>query len=269
MRTDHRGPYFVCSAQKCTVWNADANSSAEISTTVINDVWATHQVLNRGCCWVLGRSAKRAFLLRGLTNAGATYTKKKRVQTWSETGHTQMLPCFCKSLDVITVSKKEKKAGRWDVSRSRNSNCQISHRLIRLILLKLNWQIVLLQCVCVFDMFFWVFFFFYNCTDIERSGLNGIDRSKASCFLSFSLRTIPAACYYLHTEQCSSDFDSEGTSIVRAGSVQVNKQETTVTPRRRRSVAEAIDIFLKTFPKFGASINTQSQFAISSKSQQE
>lgn len=32
-----------------------------------------------------------------------THTKKKRVQTWSETGQTQMLPCFCRSLEVITA----------------------------------------------------------------------------------------------------------------------------------------------------------------------
>lgn len=32
-----------------------------------------------------------------------THTKKKRVHTWSETGHTQMFPCFWRSLDVITV----------------------------------------------------------------------------------------------------------------------------------------------------------------------
>lgn len=34
---------------------------------------------------------------------GDTHTKKKRVQTWSDTGHTQMFPCFCRSFDVITV----------------------------------------------------------------------------------------------------------------------------------------------------------------------
>lgn len=38
-----------------------------------------------------------------------THTKKKRVQTWSETGQTQMLPCFCRSLEVITVGAR----GRW------------------------------------------------------------------------------------------------------------------------------------------------------------
>lgn len=32
-----------------------------------------------------------------------THTKKKRVQTWSETGQTQMLPCFCRSLEVMTA----------------------------------------------------------------------------------------------------------------------------------------------------------------------
>lgn len=37
-----------------------------------------------------------------------THTKKKRVQTWSETGHTQMLPCFCRSFDVITVGKEQR-----------------------------------------------------------------------------------------------------------------------------------------------------------------
>lgn len=34
-----------------------------------------------------------------------THTKKKRVQTWSETGQTQMLPCFCRSLEVITAGE--------------------------------------------------------------------------------------------------------------------------------------------------------------------
>lgn len=32
-----------------------------------------------------------------------TYTKKKRVQTWSVLGTTQMSPCLCRSGDVITV----------------------------------------------------------------------------------------------------------------------------------------------------------------------
>lgn len=41
-------------------------------------------------------------------SVGNTYTKKKRVQTWSDTGHTQMLPCFCRSLDVITVEERER-----------------------------------------------------------------------------------------------------------------------------------------------------------------
>lgn len=40
---------------------------------------------------------------------GITHTKKKRVQTWSETGHTHMLPCFWRSLDVITGEEKHKK----------------------------------------------------------------------------------------------------------------------------------------------------------------
>lgn len=35
-----------------------------------------------------------------------THTKKKRVQTWSETGQTQMLPCFCRSLEVITAGAR-------------------------------------------------------------------------------------------------------------------------------------------------------------------
>lgn len=35
--------------------------------------------------------------------AVGTHTKKKRVQTWSETGQTQMLPCFCRSLEVMTA----------------------------------------------------------------------------------------------------------------------------------------------------------------------
>lgn len=37
-----------------------------------------------------------------------THTKKKRVQTWSDTGHTQMLPCFCRSLDVITETGRQR-----------------------------------------------------------------------------------------------------------------------------------------------------------------
>lgn len=35
----------------------------------------------------------------------STHTKKKRVQTWSETGQTQMLPCFCRSLEVMTAEE--------------------------------------------------------------------------------------------------------------------------------------------------------------------
>ena len=46
---------------------------------------------------------------------GITHTKKKRVQTWSDTGHTQMFPCFCRSLDVITGSGRR---GR-DTTRAR------------------------------------------------------------------------------------------------------------------------------------------------------
>lgn len=42
-----------------------------------------------------------------------THTKKKRVQTWSDTGHTQMLPCFCRSFDVITVKNEQRE--RWCV----------------------------------------------------------------------------------------------------------------------------------------------------------
>lgn len=32
--------------------------------------------------------------------------KKNRVQTWSDTGHTQMFPCFWRSLDVITGKRR-------------------------------------------------------------------------------------------------------------------------------------------------------------------
>lgn len=39
----------------------------------------------------------------GEVGAAGTHTKKKRVQTWSETGQTQMLPCFCRSLEVMTA----------------------------------------------------------------------------------------------------------------------------------------------------------------------
>lgn len=39
----------------------------------------------------------------GGAGAVGTHTKKKRVQTWSETGQTQMLPCFCRSLEVMTA----------------------------------------------------------------------------------------------------------------------------------------------------------------------
>ena len=40
-----------------------------------------------------------------------THTKKKRVQTWSETGQTQMLPCFCRSLEVMTAGGRGCRTG--------------------------------------------------------------------------------------------------------------------------------------------------------------
>lgn len=41
---------------------------------------------------------------RKLLNAPQTHTKRKRVHTWSEVGHTHMFPCFWRCFEVITVS---------------------------------------------------------------------------------------------------------------------------------------------------------------------
>lgn len=40
---------------------------------------------------------------REVPAASYTHTKRKRVQTWSDIGHTQMFPCFWRSFEVITV----------------------------------------------------------------------------------------------------------------------------------------------------------------------
>lgn len=47
---------------------------------------------------------------------GRTHTKKKRVQTWSETGQTQMLPCFCRSLEVMTAEGRKGLSGGGQVA---------------------------------------------------------------------------------------------------------------------------------------------------------
>lgn len=49
-----------------------------------------------------------------------THTKKKRVQTWSETGQTQMLPCFCRSLEVMTAGGRGCQTGGTEVPAGRS-----------------------------------------------------------------------------------------------------------------------------------------------------
>lgn len=53
-------------------------------------------------CW----NRRAVMSNRKLRNAPRTHTKRKRVHTWSGLGHTQMFPCFWRSLEVITVGVK-------------------------------------------------------------------------------------------------------------------------------------------------------------------
>lgn len=146
------------------------------------------------------------FGICGGSSRAATHTKKKRVQTWSETGHTQMFPCFCKSLDVITV---------W---------------------VKNEGEIVHFQALIV-----------------RHSALDNVDGSKGPPRLSvsFSLRAVAAAGYYLHTGRCSSDSDSGGTSTVWDGSIDENKRETTVKAPAVVLMRRSRSIFLEIFSNFG------------------
>lgn len=76
-----------------------------------------------------------------------------------------------------------------------------------------------------------VFFFFFSSTAQILSVQSRMILTEPTPLASYRFlctRYAPA-CYYLRTERCSSDFDSEGTSIGWDGSVEVNKQ-TTVRP---------------------------------------
>lgn len=67
----------------------------------------------RGGKWSFPEMATLVLPNVKLLNAPYTHTKRKRVHTWSEVGHTHMFPCFWRSFEVITVRVEVSKVSIW------------------------------------------------------------------------------------------------------------------------------------------------------------